>query len=68
MSQNIIVRHDNRYLMVCPRCEEEQDILAFVPLKLFNEEKYRCVPAYKCRLCKAVFAPIPDPLDITPKD
>lgn len=46
--------------MICPRCEEPQDILTFARLQ--HSEKYDklTIPIYKCRLCRFVFAPEPD--------
>lgn len=48
--------------MICPRCEVPQDILSFKALKTYGD--YSCASIYKCSLCRAVFAPLPDLFDV----
>lgn len=47
----------------CPQCQQEQDVLAFTPLKnLLPEETAEII---KCRNCRFVFAPMPKFLSIS---
>lgn len=50
--------------MICPRCEVRQNILAFTRLQQFGDYESQTAPLYKCKLCRAVFAPLPEKLDI----
>lgn len=45
-------------LIVCPQCNEPQNILAYTHLKHLNKEE--TAPIIKCRLCRFVFAPLTD--------
>ncbi len=43
--------------MVCPRCKEEHNILAYVPLMQIEEFEDETNPIYKCPLCRWMFSP-----------
>lgn len=43
--------------MRCPRCREQQDVLAFVPMGMIEEYAEETNPIYKCRMCRWVFSP-----------
>lgn len=53
----------NKYGMICPRCEERNNLLKFTKLNQVNARDYNTVPIYKCPECRYVFAPLPDPTD-----
>lgn len=44
--------------IICPQCEETQDLLAYTPLSQIKKYQEFTTPILKCRLCKHVFAPI----------
>jgi rubredoxin len=50
--------------MICPRCEVRQNLLAFTRLKQYEKYESQTAPLYKCKLCKLVFAPLPEKLGI----
>lgn len=53
----------NKKGMVCPRCEERQDILAYKRLQQYPNYYDQTAPLYKCPKCRFVFAPLPETLD-----
>lgn len=46
--------------MTCPRCREQQDILAFVPMQQISEFASETNAIYKCPSCRWIFSPIDD--------
>lgn len=44
-------------LITCPRCEEEQDVLAFKQLEQPARFRKLLNPILKCLACKHVFSP-----------
>lgn len=49
--------------MVCPRCDEEHDILAYVPMKQIEKYAAETNPIYKCPDCRWIFSPAPHVLE-----
>ena len=46
-----------RTLCRCPRCEVEQDILAYKPLSVVRKYEHALNGLMKCPVCKHVFSP-----------
>jgi Zn finger protein HypA/HybF involved in hydrogenase expression len=44
--------------MICPRCRQDHDALAFTPMGLVEEFKENTVQVYKCPVCRWIFAPV----------
>ena len=45
--------------MTCPRCEQEHDILDYVPMQVIKKFASETNPIYKCPSCRWIFSPQP---------
>lgn len=53
---------EGRY-MRCPRCEQQHDILRYVPMGQVEKYAAETYPIYKCPSCRWIFAPAPHVLE-----
>lgn len=57
LTRTVETESGRRTFITCPRCEEEQDVLAFKPLAVVNKYVHALNGIVKCPLCKHVFSP-----------